>query len=72
MVEHGVADLKCGQVEKDAGGPNSTTVLNAYVSRLKAAIDTGAYVSQKADWVKCVNIKTAVRVLSSPILFCPQ
>ena len=50
-------------VENDAGGPNGSAVLDAYAARLNAAIDTGAYSSQKASWVTCANIKTAVSSL---------
>ncbi|KAG7009297.1 nuclease PA3 [Physcia stellaris] len=46
-------------VENDAGGGNTTAVLLAFASRLQAAIDTGAYASQKATWVSCVNVNTA-------------
>lgn len=47
-------------VENDAGGGNTTAVLLAFASKLQAAIDTGAYASQKAAWVQCANVNTAV------------
>ena len=47
-------------VEQDAGGGNTTAVLMAFASKLEAAINTGAYSSQKASWVKCANVATAV------------
>jgi len=46
-------------VEKAAGGHNTTTVLEAFAAKLEAQIDS-AYSSQKASWVKCANIETAV------------
>ena len=47
-------------VEQDAGGGNTTAILMAFAAKLEAAIDTGAYASQKASWVKCANVATAV------------
>ena len=47
-------------VEQDAGGGNTTAVLMAFAAKLEAAIDTGAYASQKASWVQCSNVATAV------------
>ncbi len=47
-------------VDKAAGGANTTTVLEAFAAKLEAQIDNGSYSSQKASWVKCANIKTAV------------
>ncbi|CAF9917906.1 MAG: hypothetical protein HETSPECPRED_003621 [Heterodermia speciosa] len=46
-------------VEQDAGGGNTTAVLMAFAAKLEAAIDTGAYASQKASWVQCSNVATA-------------
>ena len=57
-------------VEKDAGGGNTTAVLTAFASKLEAAIDTGAFASQKASWVKCANINTAVRGPSCHYVCC--
>ncbi|KAL8789910.1 MAG: hypothetical protein Q9195_006620 [Heterodermia aff. obscurata] len=48
-------------VEYDAGGGNTTAVLMAFAAKLEAAIDTGAYASQKASWVKCANVATAIQ-----------
>lgn len=47
-------------VDKAAGGGNTTAVLEAFAAKLEAQIDNGSYSSQKASWVKCANIKTAV------------
>ena len=46
-------------VEKDGGGENSTATVTSFSNKLIAAIDSGTYSSQKANWVTCVNIKTA-------------
>ncbi|KAL8674655.1 MAG: hypothetical protein Q9168_000963 [Polycauliona sp. 1 TL-2023] len=45
-------------VEKDAGGYGAA-VITSYSQRLIAAIDHGAYASQKKSWVACTNVKTA-------------
>ena len=47
-------------VEKAAGGANTTAVLEAFAARLETQIDSGTYSSQKASWVQCANIQTAV------------
>lgn len=47
-------------VDKAAGGANTTAVLEAFAAKLEAEIDNGSYSSQKASWVQCANIKTAV------------
>ncbi len=47
-------------VDKAAGGANTTAVLEAFAAKLEAQIDNGSYSSQKASWVECANIKTAV------------
>lgn len=52
-------------VEKAAGGTNTTAVLEAFASKLEARIDSGTYSSQKASWVQCANIKTAVSLRST-------
>ena len=54
-------------VEQAAGGGNTTAVLTAFASKLEAAIDNGSYSSQKASWISCANIKTAVRADLSEI-----
>ena len=46
-------------VEKLAGGPNSTAIVNSFAASLIADIDTGKYKSQKADWISCSDITTA-------------
>ena len=46
-------------VEKAAGGSNSTTTVTNFSNKLIARIDSGAYASQKASWVNCVNVGTA-------------
>lgn len=51
-------------VDKAAGGGNTTAVLEAFAAKLEAQIDNGSYSSQKASWVKCANIKTAVSLES--------
>lgn len=45
-------------VEKDAGGYGAA-VITSFSNKLIAAIDSGAYASQKASWISCTNIKTA-------------
>ena len=45
-------------VEKDAGGYSQADI-TAFSNKLIAAINTGAYASQKASWISCTNIKTA-------------
>lgn len=45
-------------VEKDAGGSGSAAT-TSFANRLIAAIDNGAYASQKASWISCSDIKTA-------------
>ncbi|KAI4094761.1 MAG: hypothetical protein LQ348_001482 [Seirophora lacunosa] len=45
-------------VEKDAGGYDSAATA-AFANRLIAAIDSGAYASQKASWISCSDVATA-------------
>ncbi|CAL8577610.1 hypothetical protein XPA_003434 [Xanthoria parietina] len=45
-------------VEKDAGGYGAA-VITSFSNRLIAAIDSGAYASQKASWVSCTDVRTA-------------
>ncbi|KAI4109975.1 MAG: hypothetical protein L6R37_000325 [Teloschistes peruensis] len=45
-------------VEKDAGG-YSQAVITSFANKLIAAIDSGAYSSQKSSWITCANVKTA-------------
>lgn len=46
-------------VEKAAGGGNTTAILKSFSDTLIARIDSGSYSSVKANWVSCVNPKTA-------------
>ncbi|KAI4253930.1 MAG: hypothetical protein L6R42_007390 [Xanthoria sp. 1 TBL-2021] len=45
-------------VEKDAGGYGAA-VITSFSNRLIAAIDSGAYATQKASWVSCTDVGTA-------------
>ncbi|KAL8783111.1 MAG: hypothetical protein Q9213_004868 [Squamulea squamosa] len=45
-------------VEKDAGGYGAA-VITSFSNKLIAAIDSGAYASQKASWISCTNVNTA-------------
>ncbi|KAL8950093.1 MAG: hypothetical protein Q9222_003857 [Ikaeria aurantiellina] len=45
-------------VEKDAGGYGAA-VITSFSKKLIAAIDSGAYASQRASWISCTNVKTA-------------
>ncbi|KAL8695205.1 MAG: hypothetical protein Q9218_000243 [Villophora microphyllina] len=45
-------------VEKDAGGYGQA-IITSFSNKLIAAIDTGAYASQKTSWISCTNINTA-------------
>ena len=46
-------------VEKDAGGENSTAVIEDFAGKLITQIDSGMYESEKADWISCTDITTA-------------
>ena len=46
-------------VEKDAGGENSTSVVQGFAGKLIEAIDSGSYAGEKDGWVSCMDISTA-------------